>query len=81
MHTIAPRPCRMLFRIGAIDIVKNISTVENKYAAIPRYIHLVADFLSKYSFNMSVQRNIEINKTVPRAIGSGKKGKSTTLRT
>ena len=30
---------------------------------------------------MSVQRNIEINKTVPRAIGSGKKGKSTTLRT
>ena len=58
-----------------------VVTVENKYAAIPRYIHLVADFLSKYSFNMSVHRNIEINKTVPRAIGSGKKGKSTTLRT
>jgi hypothetical protein len=41
----------------------------------------IAAYLSKYSFRMSVQRKIEINSTVPNAIGSGKKGKFTTFRT
>ena len=39
---------------------------------MPRYIHFVADCLSKYSFKISVHRNIEINRIVPKAIGSGK---------
>ena len=36
---------------------------------------------SKYSFKISVHRNIEINRIVPKAIGSGKNGNSITFKT